>query len=91
MMTVGPGERLHMRSYGSPISLGAIWLRSRSSPLRRALTGAAFAISSTAGSWRLRPATGRHLRHLHSIVIRLVERRSNTLVDGEAAHGPERQ
>jgi AraC family ethanolamine operon transcriptional activator len=55
------------------------------------LTGAAFAIPSTAGSWRPRPANGRHLRHLHSAAIRLVESGSNALVDREAAHGLEQQ
>jgi AraC family ethanolamine operon transcriptional activator len=33
----------------------------------------------------------RHLRHLHSAAIRLVERGSNALTDKEAAHGLEQQ
>jgi AraC-like DNA-binding protein len=91
IVTVGPGERLHMRSHG-PHRWGAIWLpvselvRSGS-----ALTGAAFAVPSTAGLWRPRPATCRHLRHLHSVAIRLAERGSFALVDGAAAHGLEQQ
>ena len=91
IMTVGPGERLHVRSHG-PCRCGAIWLPvSDFVRYGSALTGTAFAVPSTAGSWRPRPATGRRLRHFHSVAIRLVENRSNALVDGEAAHGLEQQ
>ena len=91
IMTVGPGEGLHIRSHG-PCRCGAIWLPvSELVHYGSALTGAEFGVPSTAGSWRPRPATRRHLRHLHSAAIRLVERGSNTLVDGEAAHGLEQQ
>ena len=90
-MTLGAGERLHLRTDGR-CRWGSIWLPfSELIRYGSVLTGAEFAISSTAGSWRPRPAVGRHLRHLHSVAIRLVESRSNTLVDGEAAHGLEQQ
>ena len=91
LMALGPGVRLHMRTDG-PCRWGSIWLQA--SELVRygsALTGAAFAIPSAARAWRPRPATGRHLRHLHSVAIRLVERGSNALVEGEAVHGLEQQ
>jgi AraC-like DNA-binding protein len=91
IMTVGPGERLHMRSHG-PYRWGAISLPvSELVRYGSALTGAAFAVPSTAGVWRPRPEIGRHLRHLHSVAIRLVQRGSSAVVDGEAAHGLEQQ
>jgi len=91
IMTLGAGERLYVRT-DDRCRWGLIWLPALE--LVRygsALTGAAFAISSTAGLWRPRPAIGRHLRHLHSVAIRLVESGSNALADGEAAHGLEQQ
>jgi len=91
IMTLGAGQRLHARTDGR-CRWRLIWLPA--AELVRygsALTGAAFAVPSTAESWRLRPANGRHLRHLHSVAIRLAERGSNALVDGEAAHGMEQQ
>jgi len=91
IMTLGAGERLHVRTEGR-CRWGWIWLPALE--LVRygsALTGTAFAISSAARSWRPRPAIGRHLRHLHSAAIRLVESGSNALADGEAAHGLEQQ
>jgi AraC-like DNA-binding protein len=91
IMTLGAGQRLHART-DVPSRWGSIWLPA--AQLVRygsALTGAAFAVPSAPGSWRPRPATSRHLRHLHSTAIRLVESGSNTLVDGEAAHGLEQQ
>jgi AraC-like DNA-binding protein len=91
IMTLGPGERLHMRSYG-PYRWGAIWL-----PVAElvrygsAMTGSPFAVPSGAVRWRLRPAIVKHLRHLHSAAIGFVEGRSNALVDRETAHGLEQQ
>ena len=91
IMTLGAGQRLHARTDGR-CRWGLIWLLALEVVrYGSALTGAAFAIPPTAGSWRLRPANGRHLRHLHSVAIRLAERGSNALVDGEAAHGMEQQ
>jgi AraC family transcriptional regulator, ethanolamine operon transcriptional activator len=91
IMTVGPGERLHMRSYG-PYRWGAIWLPvSELVRYGSVMTGSAFAVPSCALRWRLRPAIGRHLRHLHSAAIGFVEGRSDALVDGETAHGLEQQ
>ena len=55
------------------------------------LTGAAFAVPSAIRSWRPRRAENRLLLHLHSVAIRLVERGSSALVEGEAAHGLEQQ
>jgi AraC-like DNA-binding protein len=91
IMTLGPGERLHMRSYGR-YRWGAIWL-----PVTElirygsVMIGPAFVVPSGAVRWRLRPATGRHLRHLHSAAIGFVEGRSDALVDRETAHGLEQQ
>jgi AraC-like DNA-binding protein len=55
------------------------------------MIGPAFVVPSGAVRWRLRPATGRHLRHLHSAAIGFVEGRSGGLVDRETAHGLEQQ
>ena len=56
-----------------------------------ALTGAPFPVPSAARRWRPRPVMIRHLRHLHSAAIGLVERRSRAVIDAEAAHGLEQQ
>jgi AraC-like DNA-binding protein len=91
IMTLGPGERLHIRSYG-PYRWGGIWL-----PVAElvrygsAMTGSHFDVPSGAVRWRLRPAIGRRLRQLHSAAIGFVEGRSGALVDGETAHGLEQQ
>jgi AraC-like DNA-binding protein len=90
IMTVGPGERLHMRSDG-PSRWGAI--RLPASELDRygsVMTGTAFATPSAALRWS-RPAATRHLRHLHSAAIGFVEGRSKALIDAETAHGLEQQ
>jgi AraC family ethanolamine operon transcriptional activator len=91
IMTLGPGERLHMRSYG-PYRWGGIWLPA-TELVRYAsvMTGTAFAIPSAAPRWRLRPAISRQLRHLHSAAIGFVEGRSKALIEGETAHGLEQQ
>jgi AraC-like DNA-binding protein len=91
IMTLGPGERLHMRSYGR-YRWGAIWLPV--SELVRyggVMIGSDFVVRSGALRWRLRPAIGRHLRHLHSAAIGFVESRSDVLIDRETAHGLEQQ
>jgi hypothetical protein len=91
IMTLGAGQRLHMRTDG-PCRLGSIWL-----PVAdlvqygSALTGVAFSVPSAARRWRPQPATMRHLRHLHSAAIGLVERRSRAVIDAVAAHGLEQQ
>jgi AraC-like DNA-binding protein len=91
IMTLGPGERLHMRSYGR-YRWSGIWVPA--TDLARygsAITGAAFPIPAGVLRWRLRPAIGRHLRHLHSAAIGFVEGRSGALFDRETAHGLEQQ
>jgi AraC-like DNA-binding protein len=91
IMTVGPGERLHMRSHGR-YRWGAIWLPvSELVRYGSVMTGSAFTVPSGALRWRLRPAIGSHLRHLHSAAIGFVEGRSDALVDRETAHGLEQQ
>jgi AraC-like DNA-binding protein len=91
IMTLGPGERLHMRSSG-PYRWGAIWLPvSELVRYGSVMTGSPFAVPSRALRWRLRPAIGRHLRHLHSAAIGFVKGRSDALADRETAHGLEQQ
>jgi hypothetical protein len=91
IMTLGAGQRLHMRTDG-PCRWGSIWLPATELvEYGRVLSGANFAVPSTAQCCRLRPAMSRHLRHLHSAAIGLVERRSNAFIGGEAAHGLEQQ
>jgi len=80
-----------MRTDG-PCRWGVIWLPT--GELVRyggALTGTAFAVPAGALWWRLRPAMMRHLRHLHSAAIRLVESGSRAMIDAAAAHGLEQQ
>jgi AraC family ethanolamine operon transcriptional activator len=50
-----------------------------------------FAVPSAARWWRPRPATGRHLRHLHAAAIGAIESRSTALIGAETAHGLEQQ
>jgi hypothetical protein len=91
IMTLGAGERLHMRTDGRS-RWGSIW--SPAADLARygtVMTGARFAIPSTARSWRLSPMPIRHLRHLHSAGIAAIERRSSAFIGGETAHGLEQQ
>jgi hypothetical protein len=91
IMTLGAGQRLHMRTDG-PCRWGSIWLPAAELvQYGRAVTGTNFAVPSAAQCWRLRPAMSRHLRHLHSAAIGLVERRSNAFIGGEAAHALEQQ
>jgi AraC-like DNA-binding protein len=91
IMTLGAGQRLHMRTDG-PCRWGSIWLPATELvQYGRVLTGANFAVPSAARWRRPRPAMSRHLRHLHSAAIGLVERRSNAFIGGEAAHGLEQQ
>jgi AraC family ethanolamine operon transcriptional activator len=91
IMMIGPGERLHMRSYG-PYRWGGIWLPA-ADLVRYAsvMTGSAVAVPSAALRWRPRPSTSRHLRHLHSAAIGFVEGRSKALIEEERAHGLEQQ
>jgi AraC-like DNA-binding protein len=91
IMTLGPGQRLHMRSRG-PYGWGAIWLPvSELVRYGSVMTGSAFAVPCGAVRWRLQPAIGRHLRRLHSAAIGAVETRSRAPIDGETAHGLEQQ
>jgi AraC-like DNA-binding protein len=91
IMTLGAGQRLHMRTDG-PCCWGSIWLPAAElAQYGSAVTGAPFPVPSAARRWRLRPATMRHLRHLHSAAIGLVETRSRAVIDAEAAHGLEQQ
>jgi len=90
IITLGAGQRLHMRTDG-PCLWGSI--RLPAAELVRygnALTGADFVIPSAA-RWRLRPAMIRHLRHLYSAGIDVIERRSTAFIGNEAAHGLEQQ
>ena len=91
IITLGAGQCLHMRT-GGPCRWGSI--RLPAAELVRygsALTGAAFSVPSASRRWRPRPVMMRHLRHLHSAAIRLVENRSRAVVDDAAAHGLEQQ
>jgi AraC-like DNA-binding protein len=91
IMTLGAGQRLHMRTDG-PCRWGSIWLPATELvQYGRTLTGTNFAVPSAARWRRPRPAMSRHLRHLHSAAIGLVERRSNAFIGDEAAHGLEQQ
>jgi AraC family transcriptional regulator, ethanolamine operon transcriptional activator len=91
IMTLGPGERLHLRSYGR-YRWGAIWVPAvHLARYGGALTGTVFAVPSAALRWRPRPAISTHLRRLHSAAIGFVERRSKVRFEGETAHGLEQQ
>jgi hypothetical protein len=91
IMTLGAGQRLHVRTDG-PCRLGSIWLPAADlAQYGSALTGVAFSVPSAARRWRPRPVMIRHLRHLHSAAIGLVERRSRAVIDAAAAHGLEQQ
>jgi hypothetical protein len=91
ILTLGAGQRLHMRTDGH-CRWGSIWLPA--ADLARygtVMTGARFAVPSTARSWRLKPVLIRHLHHLHSAGIAAIERRSNAFIGNETAHGLEQQ
>jgi hypothetical protein len=91
IMTLGAGQRLHMRTDG-PCRWGSIWLpASKLARYGTAMAGAAFAVPTAARCQQLRPAVIRHLRHLHSAGIDAIERRSNAFIDQETAHGLEQQ
>jgi len=91
IMTLGAGQRLHMRTDG-PCRWSAIWVQA--SELVRfgsALTGADFEVPTGARWWRPRPAMGKFLGQLHSAAVRAIERRSIALIGDETAHGLEQQ
>jgi hypothetical protein len=91
IMTLGAGCCLHMRTDG-PCRWGSIWLPAADlAQYGSALTGAPFPVPSAARRWHPRPVMIRHLRHLHSAAIGLVERRSRAVIDAAAAHGLEQQ
>jgi AraC-like DNA-binding protein len=90
MITLGPGQRLHVRSDG-PCQWGAIQL-----PVEDfvqyggALRGAIPTVPAVA-RWRPPRAPLRQLRHLHQAAVRTAGARSGVLADIEAAHGLEQQ
>jgi len=91
IMTLGGGQRLHMRTDG-PCRWSAIWVPAPE--LVRygsALTGADFHVPTTARWWQPRPAMGKYLGQLHSAAIRAIERRSIALIGAQTAHGLEQQ
>ena len=91
IMTLGAGQRLHMRTDG-PCRWGSIWVPAAElAQYGSVLTGVAFSVPSAARRWRPRPAMMRHLQHLHSAAIGLVERRSRAVIDAAVAHGLEQQ
>jgi AraC-like DNA-binding protein len=91
IMTFGPGQRAHARTDG-PSRSGSIWLPAQDlARYGRALIGDTFAVPCAARSWRSLSAAGRELHQLHRAGTRMAERRPETLVDAEAAHGLEQQ
>jgi hypothetical protein len=91
IMTLGAGERLHMRTDG-PCRWGCIWVpEAELVCYGGALTGTTFAVPPAIRFWRLRAAMLRHLHHLHSAGIDVIERRSSAFIGGETAHGLEQQ
>ena len=91
IMTLGPGEHVHVRTYG-PRRWGAVWI-----PVQElvrygsALTGAPFAVSPVARRWQPPPAAGRRLRSLHAAAIRMAAIRPQVFLHAETAHGLEQQ
>jgi hypothetical protein len=91
IMTLGASQRLHMRTDG-PCRWGSIWLPAAELvQYGSALTGVAFSVPSPARRWHPRPVMMRHLRHLHSAAIGLVESRLRVVIDAATAHGLEQQ
>jgi AraC family ethanolamine operon transcriptional activator len=91
IMTLGAGQPVHVRTDG-PCRSAAIWLPAAEFfGYACSMTGETFSFPWAARWWRLRPATSRHLRQLHSAAIGLVEGRSKTPIGAQAAHGLEQQ
>ena len=91
IMTLGAGQRVHVRTYG-PSCSSSIWLPAQDlSRYGHALIGATFAVPAAARSWRSPPAASRELRQLHGAGTRMAGLRPETLVGAEAAHGLEQQ
>jgi AraC-like DNA-binding protein len=91
IMTFGPSQRVHARTDG-PSRSGSIWLPAQDlARYGRALIGDTFAVPSAARSWRSLSAAGREPYQLHRAGTRMAERRPETLVGAEAAHGLEQQ
>jgi len=91
IMTLGTGQRLHMRTHG-PCRWSAIWVPALELVrYGRALTGANFRVPTAARRWQPRPAMGKYLGQLHSAAIRAVESRARALINHETAHGLEQQ
>jgi AraC-like DNA-binding protein len=90
IVTLGPGQRVHVRTAGP--SRWAVIQMPDQDLLRygRAVIGAEFAVPAFA-RWRPPAAAERNLRQLHRAAVRLARARSETLTDGEAAHGLEQQ
>jgi hypothetical protein len=90
IMTVGAGRPMHMRTDG-PCRWGLIWLPAvELARYGSAMTGATFSIPSATRWWRLRPATTRYLRRLHSAAVGHVES-GRALMGAKTAHGLEQQ
>lgn len=90
IITLGPGQRVHVRTAG-PSRWAIIQIPDQDLvQYSRDVMGASFAVSPLA-RWRPPTAAERHLRQLHRAAVRLVEARSETLADDEAAHGLEQQ
>jgi AraC family ethanolamine operon transcriptional activator len=91
IMTLGAGQPVHVRTDG-PCRWAWIWLPAAEfQEYGSSMTGETFCILQATRWWQLRPATIRHLRHLHSAAIGLVEGRSKTPIGAQAAHGLEQQ
>ena len=91
IMMFGPGHRVHVRTQG-PCSWGAIWLATHDlAEFFHDLTQTTLETPPDAQLWRPPPAAGRCLLQLHAAAIRAAERRPETIVDAEAAHGMEQQ
>jgi AraC-like DNA-binding protein len=85
------GQPVHVRTDG-PCRWASIWLPAAEfHEYGSSMTGETFSVPWAARWWRLRPATSRHLRQLHSAAVGLVEGRSKTPIGAQAAHGLEQQ
>jgi AraC-like DNA-binding protein len=91
IMTLGPGEHVHERTYG-PRRWGAVWI-----PVQElvrygsALTGVPFAVPRVARRWQSPPAAGRRLRSLHAAAIRMAAIRPQVFFNAETTRGLEQQ
>jgi AraC-like DNA-binding protein len=90
MITLGPGQRVHMRT-GGPCRWTTIRMPEGDFvDYGQALSGTGFDVPPMA-RWRPPPAARRELRQLHQTAVRMAEARSRALADVEAVHGLEQQ